>query len=87
MVWYRKAAEQGNALAQYNLGFMYHEGRGVSQDTVQAHVWFNLAASELPPGTNRDKAIRNRDLVAAKMTRAQLAEAQRRAREWRPKSP
>ena len=55
------------------------------QDYVQAHMWFNLAASRLPPGTNRDKAVKNRDIVAAKMTPAQIAEAQRLAREWKPK--
>ena len=87
VIWFRKAAEQGHALAQASLGVMYTLGQGVPQNYVQAHVWFNLAASELPPGTGRDMAVRHRDLVAAKMTRAQLAEAQRRAREWRPKSP
>ncbi len=30
--WYRLAAEQGNAIAQYNLGFMYDNGEGVPQD-------------------------------------------------------
>ncbi len=42
---WRKAAEQGNAYAQTNLGVMYHNGQGVTQDYVQAHMWFNLAAS------------------------------------------
>ena len=34
---------------------------------------------------NRDKAVKNRDRVAAKMTPAQIAEAQKLAREWKPK--
>ena len=34
--WYRKAAEQGDAVAQYNLGVLYHEGHGVAQDDTQA---------------------------------------------------
>ena len=44
--WYRRAAEQGNARAQNNLGTMYQNGRGVAQNYVQAHKWFNLAAAQ-----------------------------------------
>ena len=82
--WFRLSAEQGHADAQYNLGTMYDNGQGVPQDYVQAHLWFNLAASRLRPGETRDKAIKNRDLVAEHMTPAQIAEAQKLAREWRP---
>ena len=52
----------------------------------QADYCDGLAASRLPPGLIRDTAVRNRDIVAAKMTPAQIAEAQRLAREWKPKS-
>ena len=83
--WYRKAADQGNAIAQTNLGFMYEKGRGVPQDYVQAHFWFNLAALRFPPGTGRAIAVKNRDLVAKLMTPAQIAEAERLAREGKPK--
>ncbi len=80
--WYRKAAEQGLAKAQYRLGIMYYKGQGVPQDYVQAHMWFNLAAAGLPPGEYHDNAAEIRDLVAKLMTPAQIAEAQRLAREW-----
>ena len=40
-----KSAEQGYDHAQVNLGLMYAEGEGVSQDYVQAYKWWNLAAS------------------------------------------
>ena len=83
--WWRKAAEQGNAGAQNNLGFMYYNGRGVPEDYAQAHMWFNLAASRYPPGENRDQSVKNRDNVAKRMTPAQISEAQKLAREWRPK--
>jgi TPR repeat protein len=39
--WYRKAADQGYAKAQYNLGNMYWYGRGVPQDSAQAERWYN----------------------------------------------
>ena len=78
--WYRKAAGQGYASAQYNLGVMYYNGQGVTQDYVQAHMWYNLAVSK-----GHENATKNRDNVAEKMTPAQIAEAQRLAREWRPR--
>ncbi len=45
MQWYSKAAEQGHADAQYNLGLMYYKGQGVPQDNIRAYMWVNLAAS------------------------------------------
>ena len=42
-IW-RPLAEQGDAKAQVNLGYMYAIGRGVPQDNVLAHMWFDLAA-------------------------------------------
>ncbi len=83
--WWRKAAEQGNAKAQSKLGFMYRNGLGVPQDYVQAHMWYNLVASRSPPGMDRDRAVKNRFIIAQKMTPAQISEAQKLAREWTPK--
>ncbi len=64
---------------------MYSKGQGVPQNYVQAHMWYNLAASRFAPGSDRDMAVKNRDIAAALMTPAQIAEAQRLAREWKPK--
>ena len=83
--WFRKAAEQGVAEAQYNLGQMYRYGYGVPQDYVQAHMWYNLAASRFPPGEYRDNAVKTGDIVAMRMTPAQISEAKKLAREWKPK--
>ena len=76
----RPFADKGNAGAQLVLGFMYELGQGVPQDYVQAHKWWNLAAAK-----GDADAVKNRDIVAAKMTPAQIAEAQKLAREWQPK--
>ncbi len=84
MKWYRKAAEQGFAKSQYNLGFMYSKGQGVPQDYVQAHKWFNLSASR-SQGKDHEEAVYNRDVIEKKMMPAQVAEAQKLAREWKPK--
>jgi hypothetical protein len=43
---YRKAAEQGDAKAQYNLGWMYGNGQGVPQDYQRAYAWFLKAAEQ-----------------------------------------
>ena len=83
--WFREAAEQGHAGAQSNLGVMYDKGLGVAQDYVQAHKWYNLAASQ-STGEDREKYARNRDRVAQKMPSELIAEAQRLAREFKPKS-
>jgi TPR repeat protein len=44
--WYRKAAEQGNANAQYNLGMMYDNGSGVEKNKVEAVKWYRKAAEQ-----------------------------------------
>ena len=44
--WYRLAAEQGDATAQYNLGIMYDNGQGVPQDYKEAIKWYRLAAEQ-----------------------------------------
>ena len=84
VAWYRKAAEQGHANGQYALGLSYVNGQGVPQDYVRAHMWFNLAASGASDASIRDKSVMGRNLVAAMMTPAQIAEAQRMASEWKP---
>jgi TPR repeat protein len=85
--WYRKAAEQGNAKGQYNLGMMYYRGRGVPKDYVLAHMWLSLTTSQSPAlkKAKREWAEIFRDIAASKMTPAQIAEAQKLAREWKPK--
>ena len=79
LFWFSQAAERGDALACARLGLMYARGRGVLQDSIQAHMWYNLSAAQ---GENRSAAAR--DALAQRMTPAQIAEAQRLAREWKP---
>ena len=82
--WTRKAAERGHAGAQLSLGLMCREGQGAPQDYVQAQMWFSLAARATDPDI-RIRGAENRDALAAMMTPAQIAEAQRMASEWKPK--
>ena len=78
--WYRLAAEQEFAPAQYNLGVMYTNGQGVPKDSVSAHMWFNVAASN----GNKD-AVKNRNMLVEQMTPQQIEKAQEMARNWKPK--
>jgi TPR repeat protein len=80
-LWYRRAAEQGNVRAQHLLGLLYDRGQGVPLDYVEAHKWLNLAAARAASG-DRDYFVRIRNAVASKLSRGQIYEAQRRAREW-----
>ncbi len=77
---FRLLANQGHAQAQVNLGIMYSQGRGVPKDSVQAYRWYTLAA-----GQGDDLAEKFTDHLAKSMIPAQLAEAQRLAREWKAK--
>jgi TPR repeat protein len=54
--WYRKAAEQGDADGQFNLGFMYAKGQGVTQDQAEAVRWYRKAAEQ-------GDAVAKRELV------------------------
>jgi TPR repeat protein len=77
--WCRLAADQGDASAQSNLAVLYYRGEGVPQDKVHAYMWFDLAAAQ-----DNQNAIRNRDAAAKLMTPAQIAEAKKLARGWKP---
>jgi uncharacterized protein len=86
VAWFRKAANQGNLFAQADLGEMYRDGQGVPQDFVPAYMWFSLVASGASDASIRDLAVRDRNELAAKMTPAQISEAQRLASGWAPKN-
>jgi TPR repeat protein len=84
--WYRKAADQGNATAQYALGILYSKGDGVPKDLVSAYMWFDLAAAhsdKLQSQISAKSVADYRDTVAESMSKAQVTEAQTRARLWK----
>ena len=68
---------------------MHFDGRGVPQDFVLAHKWLNLVATRPHLSGETDKKFVNsacskRTVVAKKMTPAQIANAQKSARKWKP---
>jgi uncharacterized protein len=74
--WYRRAADQGEPWAQTNLGVKYARGQGVPQDYVTAYMWFYLSAAQ-----GDQDALRDLGAATQRMTPAQIAEAQKLARE------
>ena len=84
--WLRKPAEEGNAEAQLIVGVMYATGRGVPQDLTQSYMWFHLGAAGGESAHARESA-KNRDLVGARMTPAQTAEAKQLAEQRTRKPP
>jgi hypothetical protein len=81
--WYRKAADQGDPFAEASLGILFNFGKGVPRDYVQAYTWYERAALH-SKGGDRVTVVEMRDQIAVKLTRQQIAEAQRLAREWKP---
>jgi uncharacterized protein len=76
MKCYRLAADYpGYAAPLYALGFIYVNGHGVAQDNVHAYMWYNIAASS---GDYTGTLLR--DVLAKKMTPAQITQAQEMAK-------
>ena len=72
------AAAQGDTSAYYDLGVAFSTGsHGVACDLIEAHKWFNLAAAK-----GHEEAAWCRADISDEMTAREIAEAQRRARQW-----
>ena len=72
-------ADQGLSGAQYGIGLMYDKGRGVTQNFVLAHKWFDLSAAQ-----GNQSAVLSRDAAARRMSPTEITEAKKLAREWKP---
>ena len=77
--WYRKAAQQNDADAQYNLGVCHFKGEGVAKDHVEAYAWFLLAVRQ---GVDGAEEVVTR--LESMMSRGQVAEGQKLARDFKP---
>ena len=87
---YLLAANKGYARAQNDIGFMYGFGEGVPpRDDVEAYKWLTLSIARYTAKNQDrlDQAIKDRAALAARMTRSQIAEAERRARAWKVSAP
>ncbi len=73
---FRPMAEKGDSYAQAHMGWAYFHGNGVPKDYALAHMWYNLAATN-----GNEQGANGREQVEKLMTPAQIAEAQKLARE------
>mgnify|MGYP001298851189 CR=1 FL=1 len=74
---HQKVREVGHSEDLYKLGLIYATGQGGATDLVQAHMWFNLAAAR-----GSDAAKESRRELSSMMSASEIADAQKRAREW-----
>ena len=81
MTWYEKSANNGFAEAQYRWGMELQSGRYVAKDLVAAYMWLSIAADQDIRG-GMEPAIRARDDLARRMTKAQMEQARRKIRVW-----
>jgi TPR repeat protein len=78
--WMLRAAEQGHAMSQRNVGMAYTFGQGVPKNQVVGLMWLNLSVAN-----GHHDAAEDRDDAAKDMTPAQVAEAKKLADSWKPK--
>ncbi len=79
--WYMKAAEQGDVVAQFLIANLYISGQGVPQDLVKAYQWLSVAATANHPDAKKN-SDRAKQQIAGHMMPAQIAQAEKLAREW-----
>jgi TPR repeat protein len=78
--WFRKAAEQNDGRAQFSLGACYYNGQGVTKDYVEGYKWWLLAAAQ-----GNERASNGITMLEGLMSRDQIAEGQRLARDFKPR--
>ncbi len=81
MQWYLKAAEQRYTSAYINIGVMYANGTGVTQNKVQAYKWWSIATVDEYDDA-AEYAKENIYDIEKEMTSEQIAEATKLASEW-----
>jgi S1-C subfamily serine protease len=76
--WYRRAAEQNVVEAQHKLAMLYYHGAGVPKDYVEAYKWGLIVGAE------DEEARKSTTILESQMSREQIAEGQRLARNFKP---
>ena len=79
--WYRLAADQGNTIAQHNLGWSYYDGQGVSKNIEMAYYWWLIASANADAEDYGDFS-ENRDLAASELVDSVCIRIQNEARLW-----
>jgi uncharacterized protein len=83
LLWYRRAAEQGDVDAEIVLALAYAKGIGVGQSEIEAYKWYEIALSLAKYADVRDDVVKRREELARAMSAAQIDEAKKLAAEWK----
>ena len=75
--WYTRSANQGNTIAQNNLGAMYFTGEGIKESKTEAYKWFFIAGE-----LGNDDARDNRELAADQMRKSEVNKGRKLALKW-----
>jgi uncharacterized protein len=86
LVWYRRAAEQGDVDAEIVLALAYAKGIGVAQSEVEAYKWYDIAASLAKYADVKDDVVKRREELARAMPPSQIEEAKKLAAEWKTRA-
>ncbi|WP_244427143.1 hypothetical protein [Methyloferula stellata] len=82
--WFSRAAQKGVPGAQLSLGVAYALGRGVQPNLTEAYKWLKLSMAGFATEKERMEALKAREMIVARMTAAEIAEAEKETREWAP---
>ena len=83
--WYRKAADRGFYTGILKLANMYAKGQGVTKDLAQSYLWFAIAELRTPKdSSDRFELPIVKDKLASQLTKEQVADAERKAKAWKP---
>ena len=83
--WYRKAADRGFYASIMKVANMYGKGQGTAKDLAQAYLWFSIAELRVPKDSgDRYEIPIVKDKLASQMTKEQVADAERKAKAWKP---
>jgi TPR repeat protein len=77
MKWFRRAAEAGSGLAQYQLGTGYANEHGFARDYVRAYMWINLAGTRGYGGGSKGQVAVAKQALVELMSPEDLARAQK----------
>lgn len=83
--WYKKSADRGFYPGQLKIAHMYATGRGIKKDPPNAYLWYAIAERSTPrTGNDKNEIPIVKDKLSTMMTKEQVADADRKAKAWKP---
>jgi uncharacterized protein len=84
LIWYRRAADQGDVDSAVVLALAYAKGIGVEKNEVEAYKWYDIAATLAKYADVKDDVVKRRNEIARAMSSSQVDEAKKLAADWKP---